>query len=207
MNHGLHRLHGLSDFRVEDGPAIVHPQGEHDSRPKCFVIRVIRVIRGFYSGIQDKPTSRIREGRGGIFPGRGAAGGRGSALHERRIRAVAQVCGGDGCGAEVIRGGACSGRVRWSWSSSSRRSISGCAWRVRMISRPSVVGRCPSSDLHRGQLHQCRPRGQPGGARTQPGFEGDLQGVGQERDADVGFDAVVELMVDGSVWRWPRPPS
>ena len=46
--HGFHRLHGFSDLRVSAGTATLHPEGEHDSRSKCLVIRIIRAIRGSY---------------------------------------------------------------------------------------------------------------------------------------------------------------
>ena len=44
-------------------------------------------------------------------------------------------------GAAVILGGDCAGRVSFSCSKSTCSSLSGCVWRVRTTSRPSVVGK------------------------------------------------------------------
>lgn len=52
--------------------------------------------------------------------------------------------------------------------------------------------------LHRGEFFQHGARRESGGALFAPGFEGDLQRVGEEGDKDVGFDAVFALMMDRS---------
>ena len=51
--------------------------------------------------------------------------------------------------------------------------------------------------LHGGKFLKDGPGGEAGGALPEPGFEGDLQGVGKEGDEDVGLDPVVQLMMDG----------
>jgi len=122
---------------------------------------------------------------------------------------VAQVCGGDGGGAVLIRGGGCSlfGQGEVELVEQQLQVFFG----VRVAREDDFAsvggGQMPQGPepaeghvehLHGGELLQRGSRGQPGGAWSQPGFEGDLQGIGQEADEDVGFDAAVELMVDGS---------
>jgi len=52
--------------------------------------------------------------------------------------------------------------------------------------------------LHGRKFLQRASGCEPGGALAQSRFECDLQGVGEERDHDVGFDPVIELVVDGA---------
>ena len=51
--------------------------------------------------------------------------------------------------------------------------------------------------LHGAEFLQHRPRGQPRRQGTQALLEGDKQAIGDERDEDVGLDAMIELVVDG----------
>lgn len=41
------------------------------------------------------------------------------------------------------------------------------------------------------------PRGESGSVDAQPMAQGDVQAIGQKRDQDVRFDAVLELVEDG----------
>ena len=50
--------------------------------------------------------------------------------------------------------------------------------------------------LDRRQFFQDGPRGQPGGELAGPELQSHLQAIGDEGDEDVGFDPVVQLMVD-----------
>ena len=50
--------------------------------------------------------------------------------------------------------------------------------------------------LNRRKLLENGPRRETGCQRTGPGFERNQEAVSDEGDEDVGFDAVVELMVD-----------
>ena len=52
--------------------------------------------------------------------------------------------------------------------------------------------------LHGPKFLERASRGEAGGALAEPGFEGDLQGVGKECDHDMGFEPVVEPVVDGA---------
>jgi hypothetical protein len=52
--------------------------------------------------------------------------------------------------------------------------------------------------LYGGELFEDGPWSQAAGEGFEAGLEGDLQAVGQERNEDVGFDAVFELVVDGT---------
>ena len=61
----------------------------------------------------------------------------------------------------------------------------------------AVAGRQVHVDhLHGGEFLQHRARGQPRRQGAQALFQGDLQAIGDEGDEDVGFDAMVELVVD-----------
>jgi hypothetical protein len=51
--------------------------------------------------------------------------------------------------------------------------------------------------LHGAEFLQHRPRGQPRRQGTQALLEGDKQAIGDERDEDVGLDAMIELVVEG----------
>ena len=48
--------------------------------------------------------------------------------------------------------------------------------------------------LDRGELLERRARRESAGAFLEPRFECDLQGVGEERNENVGFDPLVELV-------------
>lgn len=50
--------------------------------------------------------------------------------------------------------------------------------------------------LNCGELFENGAWGQAAGAALEAGFESDLQAISQERDKDVGFDALLELVVN-----------
>jgi len=52
--------------------------------------------------------------------------------------------------------------------------------------------------LHGPKFLERASRGEAGGALAEPGFEGDLQGAGKECDHDMGFEPVIEQVVDGA---------
>jgi hypothetical protein len=52
--------------------------------------------------------------------------------------------------------------------------------------------------LDGGELVEDGARGQPRSQRTQTGTQGNVQAVGQKRDKDVGFDAILAPMEDGT---------
>jgi len=52
--------------------------------------------------------------------------------------------------------------------------------------------------LDRRHLVEHRPRCQARRQRSQPLLQRDLQAVRQERDKDVGFNALIALVVDGA---------
>ena len=51
------------------------------------------------------------------------------------------------------------------------------------------------------------PRGQTGGLAAQYFPQGDVDAVGEEADHDVGFDAAVFLMIEGSGEQRNRQPT
>ena len=59
-------------------------------------------------------------------------------------------------------------------------------------------GEVDVEQLHGGELFEHGPWSETTGAGFEAGLEGDLQAVSQERDEDVGFDPVFELVVDGA---------
>src|SRR5204863_9319782 len=50
--------------------------------------------------------------------------------------------------------------------------------------------------LDGGELVEHRPRGETGSQRPEPGAQRDVQAISQERDEDVGLDALDELVID-----------
>ncbi len=50
--------------------------------------------------------------------------------------------------------------------------------------------------LHGLEFFKDRSRGEAGGQGAQALFEGDLEAIGDEGDKDVGFDTMVELVID-----------
>ena len=71
-----------------------------------------------------------------------------------------------------------------------------------------VGGEDDLASVGRGEVHvghldgrkflERASRREAGGALAEPRFEGDLHRVGEERDHDVGFEPVVEPVVDGA---------
>ena len=66
---------------------------------------------------------------------------------------------------------------------------------------PVGGGQVHVDHLHGGELLQHRPRGESRRARARALLQRHMQAIGDEGDEDVGFDALVELMIDRGGWR------
>ena len=100
-------------------------------------------------------------------------------------------------------GGGWAGSCSFMRSMRRRRSGSGSVMRVRMISRPSVVGQMHVDHLHGGELRQRAAGGEAWSEAVETACQGDLQAVGEEGDEDVGFDAPLVVMKTGRITRSP----
>ena len=67
-----------------------------------------------------------------------------------------------------------------------------------MTVRSSVVGRCTSSIWTVANFSKHRARRQARGQIAQAPPQRDVQTVGQKGDENVGFDPMLQLMVDGA---------
>src|SRR5277367_3514162 len=100
-------------------------------------------------------------------------------------------------GGAVIFGGGWAGRSSFRRCSRSRWSFSGSVWRARTTVRPSVVGSSTSIIWMAAKFFEHGSGRQSRRQRLQPLFQRHHQAVGEERHEDMGFDAVLELVVDG----------